>query len=196
MQVPELYRYGREQRFFGLVRFGWYMIDGIYQVRPSLLFSENFIDESAQSAIVFFFILYAYKVTTTRQDGWDPALYEFSTVMALSAVYAANLYNGLNTHSWTVWVWVSVFLGPLLIFLYTVIYSAIKPGWIWTFVFGNNVSCSFLMSTRISPTLPGLSAQLCHILVQLAIHPRPGSCASLHCPLLQRALLPYRLRHP
>lgn len=32
MQVPELYRYGREGHWFGLVRFSWYMIDGVYQV--------------------------------------------------------------------------------------------------------------------------------------------------------------------
>ena len=32
MQVPELYRYGRDGAWFGLKRFAWYMIDGIYQV--------------------------------------------------------------------------------------------------------------------------------------------------------------------
>jgi magnesium-transporting ATPase (P-type) len=31
LQVPELYKYGREGRLFGLERFAWYMGDGIYQ---------------------------------------------------------------------------------------------------------------------------------------------------------------------
>lgn len=33
MQVPELYSYGRKGTYFGLWRFSWYMMDGIYQVR-------------------------------------------------------------------------------------------------------------------------------------------------------------------
>jgi phospholipid-translocating ATPase len=122
MQVPELYRYGREQHFFGMKRFIWYMIDGVYQ-----------------SAVCFFFVLYAYDVTTTRSDGWQPALYEFSTLMILAVVIAANLYNGLNTHTWTIWVFIAVAIGPVIIIAYTVIYSAIRPGWIWTYVFGNNI---------------------------------------------------------
>ena len=32
MKVPELYRFGREGRYFGLKIFGLYMIDGVYQV--------------------------------------------------------------------------------------------------------------------------------------------------------------------
>lgn len=34
MAVPELYRYGRDGKLFGLKRFAIYMIDGVYQVRP------------------------------------------------------------------------------------------------------------------------------------------------------------------
>jgi hypothetical protein len=33
-----------------------------------------------QSAIVFFFINYAYAVTSTRGDGWEGYIYDFSTV--------------------------------------------------------------------------------------------------------------------
>ena len=33
MQIPELYRYGREGRGFGLRLFVIYMVDGVYQVR-------------------------------------------------------------------------------------------------------------------------------------------------------------------
>jgi hypothetical protein len=31
-------------------------------------------------------------------------MYEFSTVMAVAAVLAANFYNGLNTYAWNWWV--------------------------------------------------------------------------------------------
>jgi len=41
MNVPELYRYGIRGSFFGLKRFAWYMIDGIYQ-----------------GAVCFFFLCY------------------------------------------------------------------------------------------------------------------------------------------
>lgn len=58
--------------------------------------------------------------------------------MAMSAVWAANLYNGMNTSAWNWWVLGSVLFGMVLIVLYTLIYSAISPGWIWTLVYGNN----------------------------------------------------------
>lgn len=35
MQVPEVYRYGIQNKWFGLKRFTWYMIDGIYAVNAS-----------------------------------------------------------------------------------------------------------------------------------------------------------------
>lgn len=58
--------------------------------------------------------------------------------MALAAVFAANFYNGLNTHSWNWWVLGGVLIGPVLITLYTAVYSAFTPGFIWTYVLGNN----------------------------------------------------------
>lgn len=58
--------------------------------------------------------------------------------MALAAVFAANFYNGLNTHSWNWWVLAGVLIGPVLITLYTAVYSAFTPGFIWTYVLGNN----------------------------------------------------------
>lgn len=65
-------------------------------------------------------------------------MYEFSTVMAVAAVLAANFYNGLNTYSWNWWVLAGVLIGPVLIILYTAVYSAFPPTLIWTYVWGNN----------------------------------------------------------
>ncbi len=40
--------------------------------------------------------------------------------MVFSAVFVANLYNGLNTNVWTGWVFFAVALGIVLLFLFTV----------------------------------------------------------------------------
>ena len=66
-------------------------------------------------------IFYAYATTTTaRTDGYAVYQYEFATVMAIAAVTAANLFNGLNTYAWTGWVFFAVAVGPVLVWAYTV----------------------------------------------------------------------------
>ncbi|KAF6763732.1 phospholipid-translocating ATPase [Ephemerocybe angulata] len=121
MEFPELYRYGRQGRWFGMKLFSVFMFDGVFQ-----------------SAVIFFLILYTYITTTTRTDGWQVSLYEFSTTMAFSAAFTANFFNGLNTNTWTGWVFFAVFIGDVLIWVYTAIYNAISPGWFVTPVWGNN----------------------------------------------------------
>lgn len=121
MAVPELYWYGREGKWFGMRQFSVYMLDGVIQ-----------------SAIIYFIILYAYFTTSARTDGWQVALYEFSTVMVFAAVFSANFFNGLNTSAWTAWVFFAVFIGDVLLWVYTAVYNAISPGWIVTPVWGNN----------------------------------------------------------
>jgi len=49
-----------------------------------------------------------------------------------------NAFNGLNTSAWTGWVFFAVLIGPILIWLFTVVYSDISPGWFYVAVFGNN----------------------------------------------------------
>jgi hypothetical protein len=41
-------------------------------------------------------------------------------VMVIGAVMVSNVFTGLDTHSWTGWVWISVLIGPVLIWVYTV----------------------------------------------------------------------------
>ncbi|TFK30277.1 phospholipid-translocating ATPase [Coprinopsis marcescibilis] len=122
MDFPELYRFGREGRWFGMRLFTWYMSDGV-----------------VQSAIIFFIILYSYMFVSARNDGWQVSLYEFSTPMAFAAAFTANFFNGLNTNTWTGWVFFAVFFGDVFIWLYTVVYNSISPGWFVTPVYGNNV---------------------------------------------------------
>lgn len=40
--------------------------------------------------------------------------------MVIGAVMVSNVFTGLYTESWSVWVWVAVLVGPVLIWLYTV----------------------------------------------------------------------------
>ncbi|KAI5116853.1 hypothetical protein M0805_006806 [Coniferiporia weirii] len=121
MEVPELYRYGREGYWFGNKTFAIYMFDAVYQ-----------------SAVIFFVTNYSYFMPTARPDGYDIAQYEFSTAMVLAAVMCANMFNGLNTAAWTCWVVFAVSIGIILVWAYTAIYSVISPGWFYVPVFGND----------------------------------------------------------
>lgn len=77
--------------------------------------------------------------------------------MVISAVFVANLFNGLETNVWTGWVFFAVALGNVLILSYTVstasgifcndcslrfcfkgVYNSVSPGWFSTPVYGNN----------------------------------------------------------
>jgi phospholipid-translocating ATPase len=64
--------------------------------------------------------MYSYVSVSGRDDGWQVSLYEFSTTMAFSAAFTANFFNGLNTNTWTGWVFFAVLLGDVLIWVYTV----------------------------------------------------------------------------
>ncbi|KAK2466652.1 hypothetical protein APHAL10511_000910 [Amanita phalloides] len=122
MTLPRLYRYGREGHWFGLKWFTLYMLDGL-----------------VQSVVIYFLIAYTYITTTSREDGWGGYLYEFSTTMVFASVIAANLFNGLNTNVWTIWVFFAVFIGIVILFVYTAIYNTISPGWFSTPIYGNNI---------------------------------------------------------
>lgn len=120
MAIPELYRYGREGTYFGMKIFSWYMLDAVLQVSTCTPQAPYKSPTSLQSAVIFFLITYSYALTTARSDGYQIAMYEYSATMVLSTVLAVNLFNGLNTTSWTVWVWFSVLLGIVLCWGFTV----------------------------------------------------------------------------
>jgi len=121
MALPQLYRFGREGKWFGEKLFAVFMLEGV-----------------VQSAIIFFILLYGYFSPSARNDGYDVAQYEFATTMVISTAIAANLFNGLNTKVWTAWVFFSVFIGIVLIWVFTAIYSIISPGWFSTDIYGND----------------------------------------------------------
>lgn len=122
MSLPELYRYGREQKYFGMGKFVYYLMEGWYQ-----------------SAVIYFFLHFTYITTTTRGDGYNPYIYEMSTTMVIGAVMVANFFNGLNVYSWNWWTFGAILLGPFLVWVFTAIYSIIPPSSFYTGVYGNDV---------------------------------------------------------
>ncbi|KAL7423375.1 hypothetical protein Q5752_002678 [Cryptotrichosporon argae] len=122
VKLPELYRYGREGKYYNWPRFLYYLMEGVYQ-----------------TAVIYFILCYTYVTTSTRGDGWEVYIYEMSTTMAIAAVMVANLFSGLNIDAWTGWVWFAVFLGPFLIWVFTAIYSIIPPSSFYTGIYGNDI---------------------------------------------------------
>ncbi|KIM48588.1 hypothetical protein M413DRAFT_437796 [Hebeloma cylindrosporum] len=120
MDFPQLYRYGREGTWFGTKPFLVYMLDGVIQ-----------------SAIIYFLILYTYTSPTSRTDGYDGYINEFSTTMAISAVLVVNLFTGFTAAAWTWWIFFAVVIGIIVQWVFTVIYSLISPGYAVTTLYGN-----------------------------------------------------------
>jgi len=87
---------------------------------------------------VFFLLLYSYKTTSSREDGYDVYMYEFSTTMVIAAVMVVNAFHGICTSAWTAWVWFAVSIGVILIWIYTAVYSAIPPSAFAVPVYGND----------------------------------------------------------
>ncbi|KAF9447871.1 phospholipid-translocating P-type ATPase [Macrolepiota fuliginosa MF-IS2] len=122
MAVPELYHYGRKGSWFGMRLFFLYMFDGL-----------------VQSTIIFFFIWYTYVSVTSRPDGFAIAQSEISTTMAITTVMVANMYTGFNATAWTGWLFFAVWLGIVIVWVFTVIYSIIAPSYAVTPLFGSTL---------------------------------------------------------
>ena len=78
MALPEMYRHSKKHEYFGTKLFLAYMLEA-----------------TAQSAIIFFLILYAYVTTTSRRDGYDVYIDEFSTV-SIECQRASQTYISLD----------------------------------------------------------------------------------------------------
>jgi phospholipid-translocating ATPase len=119
MDLPELYHYGREKYWFRWRDFFIYMLDGVYQ-----------------SVIIYFFIMFTYDTTSARHDGYSVDLYEWSTVTAVSGVLVADIFTGMSAYAWTWWLVFFVFIGILVVWVFTFIYSALSPSYEFTNLFG------------------------------------------------------------
>ncbi|KAJ3785724.1 phospholipid-translocating ATPase [Lentinula aff. detonsa] len=119
MDLPELYHYGREKYWFSWRDFFIYMLDGVYQ-----------------SVIIYFFIMFTYETTSARHDGYSVDQYEWSTVTAVSGVLVADIFTGMSASAWTWWLAFFVFIGIVVVWAFTFIYSALSPGYEFTNLWG------------------------------------------------------------
>jgi len=119
MQLPELYRFGREGYWFGTKSFMVFLFDGI-----------------VQSAIIFFLLLYTYVSTTSRKDGFDIHQQEMSTTMAMSSVMVANLFALMTSSAWTLWLAFTIVFGIVVVWVFTAIYALVTPGFSVTQLYG------------------------------------------------------------
>lgn len=51
------------------------------------------------------------------------SLADFGTTVAVSAIFSANTYVGMNTHYWTVITWIVVFGSSIVMLLWIIVYS-------------------------------------------------------------------------
>ncbi|KAK0471166.1 phospholipid-transporting ATPase 1 [Armillaria novae-zelandiae] len=108
LAFPQLYVRGIRGLEYTRGKFWVYMLDGLYQ-----------------SAVVFFM---AYLVWTlglsVSWSGKDMnSLADFGTTVAVSAIFSANTYVGMNTHYWTVITWIVVFGSSIVMLLWIIVYS-------------------------------------------------------------------------
>lgn len=100
------------------------MLDALYQVRAffqrSSVILMFLLPRFAQSAIVYFLVMYTYNSSSARKDGYSVDLYEWSTVMAVSGVLIADIFTGMCASAWTWWLVFFVFIGIVVVWAFTV----------------------------------------------------------------------------
>ncbi|KZV76767.1 phospholipid-translocating P-type ATPase [Peniophora sp. CONT] len=108
MAFPQLYIRGIRGLEYTRTKFWLYMADGLYQ-----------------SAIIFFFPYLIWTIGTPMS--WNgramESLYDFGTTSAVCAIFAANIYVGIDTHYWTVITWVVLVGSNVVMLLWILIYS-------------------------------------------------------------------------
>ncbi|KAG6833084.1 hypothetical protein H0H87_011495 [Tephrocybe sp. NHM501043] len=57
--------------------------------------------------------------------------------MAVVAVMIANIFTGFSATAWNAWVFFAVFIGILVVWLFTIIYSVLTPGYLVTNLYGS-----------------------------------------------------------
>ncbi|KAF8623323.1 hypothetical protein AX15_006401 [Amanita polypyramis BW_CC] len=120
MELPELYRYGREGYWYSWKEFFIYIFDGI-----------------VQTVLIFFIIFYSYAwSTSTRTDGWGSFTDEFSTPMVFSAVLVANVFAAITSTALTIWLILCILFGIVVLWCFTAIYSIISPAYASTTLYG------------------------------------------------------------
>jgi hypothetical protein len=106
LAFPPVYKVGIRREFYGLGRFLFYMLDGIYQ-----------------SVVCFFISFFVFYDSAASSAGYAVGLIQMGTLAATIAVINANIYMALRMLHWT---WISHFVvwGSIVVyFLFVIIYA-------------------------------------------------------------------------
>ncbi|KAJ7724330.1 phospholipid-transporting ATPase 1 [Mycena maculata] len=108
LAFPQLYVRGIRGLEYTRVKFWLYMLDGLYQ-----------------SAVVYFipYLVWTLGLAVSWNGKGIDSLADFGTTVAVTAIFCANTYVGLNTSYWTVLTWVVVFGSTILMMAWIVIFS-------------------------------------------------------------------------
>ncbi|KAG8835462.1 hypothetical protein FRC17_003029 [Serendipita sp. 399] len=108
LAFPQLYARGIKGLEYTRTKFWMYMFDGFYQ-----------------SVIVYFipYLSFSRGASVSWSGKTLDSLADFGTTVAISAIFSANLFVGLNTRYWTVITWIAVVGSMLLMCTWVVAYS-------------------------------------------------------------------------
>ncbi|KAJ7687726.1 hypothetical protein B0H17DRAFT_1332344 [Mycena rosella] len=108
LAFPQLYVRGIRGLEYTRAKFWLYMLDGLYQ-----------------SAVVFFipYLVWMFGLAVSWNGKGIDSLADFGTTVAVSAIFAANTYVGINTNYWTVLTWVVVFGSTVLMMAWIAVFS-------------------------------------------------------------------------
>ncbi|RXW17346.1 hypothetical protein EST38_g8500 [Candolleomyces aberdarensis] len=108
LAFPQLYVRGIRGLEYTRGKFWAYMADGLYQ-----------------SAVVFFvpYLVWTYGTPNSWTGRTINGLSDFGTTVAVSAIFAANTYVGLNTRYWTAITWIVVLGSTIVMWVWVIVYS-------------------------------------------------------------------------
>ncbi|KAG2004863.1 phospholipid-translocating ATPase [Coprinopsis cinerea AmutBmut pab1-1] len=108
LAFPQLYVRGIRGLEYTRTKFWLYMLDGLYQ-----------------SVVVFFipYLVWTYGSPVSWTGKTIESISDFGTTVAVSAIFAANTYVGMNTNYWTVMTWIVVIGSTVVMWLWVIIYS-------------------------------------------------------------------------
>jgi hypothetical protein len=118
--------------------------------------------------------------------------------MVFAAVFTANFFNGLNTSAWTGWVFFAIFIGDVLVWIYTVNHDVHNnlPSFFLSSCYTGCLQYHFSWVVRY----PDMGQQhlLVRISILLAISPADNpsrSATPIPLQVVQICVLPGRCRH-
>ncbi|KAF5313608.1 hypothetical protein D9611_010219 [Ephemerocybe angulata] len=108
LAFPQLYVRGIRGLEYTRGKFWSYMADGFYQC-----------------AVVFFvpWLVWTYGTPNSWTGKTINSLSDFGTTVAVSAIFAANTFVGLNTNYWTVMTWIVVIGSTVVMWVWVIVYS-------------------------------------------------------------------------